>query len=399
METRPRLYSTLLKDHFSKHRQMAFVSGPRQVGKTTCCRTVGTQYLSWDTDEDRRNILLGQRHLAEALNLSGATEKMPVIVFDELHKYAKWKSFLKGFFDTYEERVRIAVTGSSRLDVYRRGSDSLMGRYFLFRMHPWSVAEAVATDIPTNIIRQQRPINDADWTALNEHGGFPEPFLKRDAGFTRRWRLRRNDQLSKEDLRDITKVESLGTLEVLMVLLAENSSQQLVYSNFAAQLNVTPQTVKRWVDLLNRLHYGFSVAPWYKNVERALRKEPKWYLRDWSGIANEGARAETLVACHLLKAVEGWTDLGFGQFELRYIRTTTQEEVDFLIVRDRKPWVLVEVKKDKTSISKHLFGFHAELKTEHAFQVVMDLPYVNVDCFSYKMPIIVPARTFLSQLL
>ncbi len=322
-----------------------------------------------------------------------------MVVFDELHKYAKWKKFLKGFFDTYETRVKIAVTGSSRLDLYRRGSDSLMGRYFLYRMHPWSVAEAVATTIPDSAIRQPQPISDADWSALTEHGGFLEPFLTRDSRFTTKWRSRRNDQLSKEDLREITRIEELGTLEVLMRLLAENSSQQLIYSNYANQLSVTAQTVKRWVNLLNRLHYGFSLAPWFNSIARALRKEPKWFLRDWSGIADEGARAETFVACHLLKAVEGWSDLGLGEFELRYIRTTAKGEVDFVIVRNRKPWILVEVKKDYKSLSPQLYEFQKTIKTEFAFQVAMDLPFVQVDCFSTQTPVIVPARTFLSQLL
>jgi predicted AAA+ superfamily ATPase len=153
------------------------------------------------------------------------------------------------------------------------------------------------------------------------------------------------------------------------------------------------------VDTLNRLHFGFSVSPWFQSLPRAIRKEPKWFLRDWSGIANDGARAETFVACHLLKAVDGWTDLGFGDFQLRYIRTQQKEEVDLLVVRDRKPWMLVEVKSNDTSLSPKLIKFQNELKAEYAFQVVLNLPYEDIDCFSFKNPVIVPARSFLSQLL
>lgn len=285
------------------------------------------------------------------------------------------------------------------MDVFRRGSDSLMGRYFLYRMHPWSVAEIATTEVPVNLTRSQQNIPDADWEALLVHGGFPEPFLKRDMRFTRRWAMSRHDQLLKEDLREVTRVQELGVIEVLAQLLAECSSQQLIYNNFSKQLGVTIQTVKRWVDILNRLHFGFCVLPWFQSLPRALRKEPKWFLRDWSGVANDGARAETFVACHLLKAVDGWTDLGLGEFQLRYIRTQQGEEVDFVVVRDRKPWMLVEAKSNGAALSPNLIKFQNQLKAEFAFQVVMSLPYEDINCFAFSKPVVVPARTFLSQLL
>jgi uncharacterized protein len=153
------------------------------------------------------------------------------------------------------------------------------------------------------------------------------------------------------------------------------------------------------VDLLVRLHYGFLVRPWFKNVAKSLRKEPKWFLRDWSGIEDVGARAETFIACHLLKATEGWTDLGLGQFELRYLRDKLKREVDFLIVRDRKPWFLVEVKNGAGKLSDSLRYFQAQTQARHAFQVVLDRPFAAVDCFTRTDPVVVPARTFLSQLL
>ena len=205
--------------------------------------------------------------------------------------------------------------------------------------------------------------------------------------------------LSREDLREITRVQEIGTIEVLMQLLSENSSQQVIYANYAQHLGVTAQTIKRWVDLLNRLHFGFSLSPWFTSISRALRKEPKWFLRDWSGISDPGAKAETFIACHLLKAVEGWTDMGFGDFELHYIRTAMKQEVDFLVVRDKKPWMLVEAKYADSSVSPHLWSFQKQLHAEYAFQVVIDRPYIQADCFSHHDPVVVPARTFLSQLL
>jgi uncharacterized protein len=399
MQERRRLYSEVLTDHLHRHRQMALVSGPRQVGKTTTCRSISDAYLNWDNADDRRRLLRGPAALAEALQLDRLTAKIPVAVLDELHKYNKWKILLKGFFDTYGERVHLIVTGSSRLDVFRRGGDSLMGRYLLYRMHPWSVGESLRTELPEKEIRPPVEITSADWDALWEHGGFPEPFLRRDSRFTRRWHSLRQEQLSREDLREVAHVNDMGTMETLMQLLAERSAQQLIYSSLAREIQISVDTVKRWIDLLFRLHYGFMVRPWFTNVAKALRKEPKWFQRDWSELTDDGARAETMVACHLLKAVEGWTDLGFGDFQLRYLRDKQKREVDFLVVRDRKPWFLVEVKIGETSLSPSLAYFQGQTKAAHAFQVVMNLAYQEADCFRVARPIAVPARTFLSQLL
>lgn len=399
MNQRPRFYASLLRDHFQRNRQMALVSGPRQVGKTTACRTLGGTYLNWDNQDDRRIFLKGPRALAERLELDRLRSEPPFVVLDELHKDSKWKALLKGFFDTYGERARVLVTGSSRLDVFRRGGDSLMGRYLLYRMHPWSVAECVRVEIPQQEIRPPVAIPTEDWDALLTHGGFPEPFLRRDLRFTRRWRSLRMDQLAKGDLREVTRVQELGAMETLMHILAERSGQQLIYANLATELGVAVDTVKRWVDLLGRLHYGFLVRPWFTNVTKALRKEPKWFLRDWSGLMDEGARAETLVACHLLKAVEGWTDLGFGDFELRYLRDKQKREVDFLVVKDQKPWFLVEVKTSDTRLSPSLAHFQSQTGAPHAFQTVLTLPFEAVDCFTTHRPAVVPAQALLSQLL
>jgi len=399
MTERRRFYTAVLEDHFQRHRQMALVCGPRQVGKTTVCRALGDVYLNWDNSDDRRGLLRGPAALAEALHLDRLRARPPVAVLDELHKYSKWKSLLKGFFDTHGEQVRLIVTGSSRLDVFRRGGDSLMGRYFLYRMHPWSVGESLRTNLPSREIQPPAEVVSADWEALWEHGGFPEPFLRRDIRFTRRWRSLRQEQLSREDLREIAHITDLGTIETLMQLLAEHTAGQLVYSNLAREIQVSVDTIKRWIDLLGRMHYGFTVRPWFTNVAKALRKEPKWFLRDWGGVPDEGARAETFVACHLLKAVEGWTDLGFGDFELRYLRDKQKREVDFVVVRDRRPWFLVEVKLSDTSLSPALAHFQAQTKAPHAFQAVMNLPYEPADCFGVRRPVVVPAKTLLSQLL
>lgn len=395
----PRVYDAILAHHGRRHRQMAFVSGPRQVGKTTTCRARASAYLSWDDDRARRLILRGPSEVAQILGLDALHDRLPVCCFDELHKDPRWKGFIKGLFDVWGDRARFIVTGSSRLDVYRRGGDSLMGRYLLYRMHPLSVGELLRHDLPRQPLRPPKRLPEEAFATLLEHGGYPEPFVKADHRFATRWRGLRSAQLLREEVRDLTRIHELAQLEHLGLILAERSAAALVLSNLAADVQVSVDTAKRWVDALCGLHWGFLVRPWFRNVTKALRKEPKWYLRDWSGCAEPGARAETLVACHLLKAVEGWEDLGFGSFELRYLRDKQKREVDFLVVRDRKPWFLVEVKLSETVLSPALAHFQRQTGARHALQVVVDLPYVDADCFSRQHPMVVPARTFLSQLL
>ncbi len=392
----------MLTEHLTRHRQMAFVSGPRQVGKTTTCRSLADAYLNWDNLDDRGAILAGPEILVERLGIHRLGERTPVAVLDEFHKHPRWKQFLKGFFDTYADTVRTIVTGSGRLDVFNRGGDSLMGRYFPYHMHPFSVAEVAIRDLPDpdRVLRAPSEIPADDFDALWRHGGYPEPFLKRDPRFSRRWQSLRREQFVREDIRDLTRIQHLDQIDTLVRLLAGRSAHRLVYANLAKEVRVSVDTVLRWVATLRDLHIGFQVRPWFRNVSRSLRKEPKWYLRDWATVEDEGDRAETFVACHLLKAVQGWTDLGLGRFELGYLRDKDQREVDLLVLRDGAPWFLVEVKLRDESLSGALRHFQDQIDAPFAFQVVVDAPYVEADCFAHpRGPMVVPARTFLSQLL
>lgn len=394
-----RLYTAMVGDRFAQHRQMVLLAGPRQVGKTTVCRTFdgGARYLNWDDQDDRRLMLRGPQAVAAALDLAQLRAERPLVVFDELHKHRKWKQFLKGFFDGFGQRVRIAVTGSARLDVYRRGGDSLMGRYLLYRMAPLSVGELLRQDVPGAPLRPPRRLAPERFVQLLQRGGFPEPFLK-DARFGNRWRELRRQQLVREDVRDLARVQELGQLEVLETLLRERSGHALSYSELANAVQISVDTARRWVGLLAHLYHGFAVRPWFRNVTKSLRKEPKWYQTDWAAVDDAGRRAETFVAGHLRKAVQVWEDLGLGRFELRYLRDKAQREVDFCVVRDGKPWFLVEVKQSDTALAPALAHFQRQTKAEHAFQVVVDLPFVATDPFTRTDPCVVPAATLLSML-
>jgi len=399
-----RVYTSLIKEHFKRNQQMIFLIGPRQAGKTTVSLmakefTSQFAYLNWDNLDHRKIILEGVNSVAGFAGLDKLTSEIPIVVFDEIHKYGKWKIFLKGFFDTYKGKVHIIVTGSSRLDVYKKGGDSLMGRYFPYRMHQLSLAELGRIDLSEKEINEPFKSKNQNFEKLLKNGGFPEPFIKNDSRFLNRWKTLRQEQLIKEDIRDLSRIQELGQIELLAEILKHQAGQLTNYSKLSNKINVSSDTIRRWIKTLQGFFYCFTIQPWSKNIPRSLIKEPKTYLWDWINVDEEGSRAENLVASHLLKAVHYWTDCGLGQYALWFIRDKEKREVDFLVSQDKKPWFLVEVKlSSKGGVSKNLVYFQEKVKAKHAFQVVFDMEYVPKDCFKHAEPIIVPAKTFLTQL-
>lgn len=401
-----RLYHHAILEHLEENQQMLFLMGPRQAGKTTSCHSLANNfkdfyYYTWDDPSDRDLILAGPKEIAETMELESLSETRPVVVFDEIHKYTNWKIFLKGFYDRYSKQVHILVTGSARLDVYKKGGDSLMGRYFLYRFHPLSVAEIVNQELSTTEIRQQPiQIPEDKYYNLWEFGGYPDPFLKANKRFFNKWSHLRFQQLFEEEIRDLTRIQELKQLEILANLLKLQVGQQTSYESLAKKIRVTGHTIRAWLATLHSLYYCFEIRPWSQNISRSLIKEPKYYLWDWSQIHDAGARAESFIASHLLKAVHFWTDSGFGTYDLYYLRDKEKREVDFVVTRDEEPWFLVEAKlSNNKGLSPALEYFQEATKAKYAFQVVVDLPWIQRNCFEETRPIIVPARTFLSQLI
>ena len=400
-----RTYEILLENHLKEHRQMIFLSGPKQVGKTTTSLEASFEsslhyYFNWDNEDHRATIIEGPQAVAKKAYLDNLLESLPVIIFDEIHKYRYWKRFLKGFFDTYEKKCRIIVTGSARLDVYKRGGDSLMGRYFLYRLHPLSIREILDPKLPDQEIQLPKLIKQVDYEALLSYGGFPEPYIKRSKAFFNQWKRLRTEQLFHEDLRDLSHVQDIGQIQLLAEMLQEEASHALNHSALAAKIKVSTPTLLRWMELLKNLYFCFTIQPWSKNLTRSLLKEPKIYLWNWALIDDHGAKLENFVASHLYKAVQFWTDRGFGDYGLYYLRDKDKREVDFLVTKNRKPWFLVESKASGSKgISKWLYYYQEKLSVPHAFQIGFDLPFVDRNCFEINQPVIVPATTFLSQLI
>lgn len=399
-----RLYDSIVKRHLDQNEQMLFLSGPRQVGKTTIAQTAKQYtnnylYLNWDNEKLRQIILSGEDEICRQLNVHTLTDQPAILVLDELHKFKDWKNFLKGFYDVYKGKIKIIVTGSAKLNIYKAGGDSLMGRYLFYRVHPLSLAELIHPMVSADLITPPKKSQPNQLQNLVKFGGYPEPFIKNDELFANQWQRLRTQQLIKEEIRELSNIQDIAYLEMLATLLKKQVGTTLNYTNLSRAIRVSVDTVRRWIDVLELFYYSFRVKPWFKNVKRSLLKEPKVYLWNWAEISDPGARYENLIACHLHKAVNLWTDYGFGEFGLYFLRDKDQHEVDFLVTRDQKPWFIVEVKaSSKQPLNKNLMYFQQQINALHVFQVVFDLPFVDIDCFTQHQPIIVPADVLLSQL-
>ncbi|MBS0350169.1 MAG: ATP-binding protein [Proteobacteria bacterium] len=399
-----RIYQYILQEHLQHDRQMVFLAGPRQVGKTTISRTAAslTQqliYLNWDYEEDQQLILAGPQAILNHYHLLVPQALRPILIFDEIHKLKRWRNYLKGFYDKYTELMHFIVTGSAKLDIYRRSGDSLMGRYFPYRVHPLSVAELKRTIPADGDIQLPQPLATDLFTALIQFGGFPEPFTRQNKPFYQRWNKLRSEQLFQLDIRELTRIHELAQMQLLASILKRQAGELINYSSLAKLVRVSADTIQVWINTLQSFYYCFEIKPWRKNITRSLIKQPKIYLWNWADGEDIGARHENMIASHLLKAVHLWEDRGLGEYGLYFLRDKEKREVDFLVTKNNRPWFLVEVKSQDThSVSENLYYFQKQTQALHAFQVVIGMPYREIDCFEYHTPIIVPALTFLSQL-
>lgn len=360
--------------------KMVFIAGPRQVGKTTLAlNLLGSEtnehpaYLNWDFPEVKDPLLRGELPADQKL-----------IVLDEIHKYHDWRNLVKGIYDKYKSSRQFLVTGSARLDYYRRGGDSLQGRYHLYRMHPISLREGF--DNP----------NKKDVEHLLKFGGFPEPFFKGEEIFWRRWQLERQKLVLQEDMISLEKVREISKIELLHFLLTERVGSPLSVNSLREDLSVAHETIEHWLQILENLFLIFRISPFNASKIRSVKKEKKLYFWDWSLCKDEGARFENLVASQLLKYCHLREDtLGF-RMELGYIRDTDKREIDFVVLEENKPKFAVECKLGQKQISPHIKYFSERMDIPKFYQVHLGEEYF--ENITYRTTVI-PFLKFTEQLL
>lgn len=346
------LYEFIEKD---LQRKMVFIGGPRQVGKTTLAQSIMNRkdfapaiYLNFDNPDHR--LVIGRRSWPKNQKL---------IIFDELHKLKKWKSWIKGIYDVEKSHTKFLVTGSARLDVYRRGGDSLQGRYHYWRLHPFTLDEC-----PNALTA------DECYKRLMSVGGFPEPFFLNDEIEAARWRRDRYERLIKEDIRDLASVKDLQTLALFAEILKERVQSTISLANIASDLEISPVTAKNWLGVLESMYYLFVLRPFSHKLNRSILKQPKVYFYDNAELQSEGAKLENLVATHLLKRVHFLQDAYGRNVQLTFIRDKEKKEVDFAIVEGNIVKELYEVKYADETLDDSLVYYTQKLKPLAAYQVV-----------------------------
>jgi predicted AAA+ superfamily ATPase len=391
--------------------KMIFLTGPRQVGKTTFALNwlkesgVEGTYFNWDDPAVlhayKRNPLFFKNVIDERYR------KTPVpIVFDEIHKHKGWRQILKGLYDVNNKRMQLLVTGSARLGIYRKSGDSLLGRYFPFQMLPIGLPEA--TGNISHVFHEEDLFSHGDLflkktrrisrTGLRDtldrllaFGGFPEPFLKDSRRFHRRWLTEYITLLTREDIRELSRISDLKGMERLVALLPSRVGAPLSINALREDLGGHYQTVVNWIDVLKALYLVFTVSPWSRDIKRSIRKEAKLYFYDWSILDDPGFRFENLIALTLTRMAARFTETGRGNFEIRYVRDREKREVDFLLVKDDNPVCLIEAKLSDDKISAHGRYYAARLGVPY-YQIVLESDAAEAfpgNCF------LLPATRFL----
>jgi uncharacterized protein len=338
-------------------KKIVLLTGPRQSGKTTLSKMLSNNFDYFNFDNPEHRLGLIERSWDRSKDL---------IIFDELHKLKNWKSWLKGIYDTEGVQPRIIVTGSAKLDTYKKVGDSLAGRFFQFRLHPLDLKEIKKISNPDNL--------QAVLDRLLDTGGFPEPYLEGSTRFYNRWKRSHMDIILKQDMIDLENVRQITSIETLIQLLRKRVGSPVSYNSLAQDLQCSDKTIKRWLTILENMYVIFRVQPFHRNIARSILKAPKYYFYDTGQvIGDSGIKLENLTACALLKKIHYIEDCYGEQAQIYYLKTKDSREIDFFITRNEAPFLMLEVKWADSTPSRNFSIFGKRFPGVKKVQIVKKL--------------------------
>lgn len=326
--------------------EILILLGPRQVGKTTLLRMLenyasqeGLKAVFFDLEQPQvlADFNCSDKEIGLLICQSGE-----VVFIDEFQYVRNISKILKAIFDS-KKKVKIICSGSSSLEIHRHLKESLAGRRFLYRIFPLEYTE----------IKNNNP--DYTFEDYLRFGGMP--------GLTHTNSPERKQQILNEllgsyilkDVKSLVKEENIRAFNHLLYLLAENQGSTISVHSLSREVGLSSKAINRYLDILEQTYVNYRIYSYSKKLGNELKKSCKTYLydlgvrnmllKDFSDIANRPDKGVILESFVFLKLQAMLSP----NMEIKFWRTKDGEEVDFIILKDRKP-IPIEVKSKITSL-------------------------------------------------
>lgn len=338
------------------------IVGPRQVGKTTLALSLQAQidkptlYLDLESENDLAKLASAETFLADNMDMC--------VILDEIQIAPRLFPLLRSLIDRRREPARYILLGSASPAIIRDSSESLAGRVAFHELTPFLLPEV------------------SPKYALREHwmrGGFPEAFLGEDFETSRRWLQNFVASFVERDLLQVLGHEVQPVLmHRFMRMLSHLHGQIVNVADLARSMDVSAQTVNKYLHLLEGAFFTIRIEPYFVNVGKRLIKSPKFYYRDsglYHAIARFNSLDDLLGSPYAGASWEGYVieqvrRVGGRDWEYYFYRTHQGAEIDLVLVTPREKLVAVEIKYSNAPTPSK--GFHIstdDLKPDFKFVV------------------------------
>jgi len=345
--------------------EISILLGARQVGKTTILKQLAdrakkdgysTAYFNLESSIDLSKLSGSDKDVVKAI-----TSSAEVVFIDEFHYLKNASKIFKEIFDT-SDHTKIYASGSSSMEIHKHLKESLAGRYRKTMIFPMTIDE-------TPHAQKDLVNNYRTW------GGMPGLLHRRTK--TDKMELLENivSTYITKDIKGFIKEENVRAFNSMLYSLAQNQGSLTVTSNIARDSGIAETTVAGYLELMSQTYVCHQIHSYSTNLANELKKSKKCYLFD-IGIRNgllkdfgEPNKRDDIGAINESLVLENLMPLLQQNMELRFWRTKKGDEVDFVLVRDRKP-IPMEVKstiREKTIPSGMKAFFRAYPKTELGF--------------------------------